>query len=277
GKETFQEVFMRKRRVVNEANAAQGLAGGAVLTAGMLNRNMRTQIMDANQIDADLMQVQEKPEFRDIPRIAAKPQAERTEEDTQLMQRFVAEAGEKMVGNSASILSALGQKAERGESVETTLERVFAKPVDTMKDAVITLGFLHGIIEENADHLDVLTYISPDEKTLPRRQLKVLAEYMNEQASKAGFAIHGVPIIDKGGKEFALLGQGADLKEGELLQWNEKEQYYERATEQSIIRFANVAAAKFREVAKDRIENPGKQSLAERYQQRTKEDIFTRL
>src|SRR5690606_36712484 len=97
------------------------------------------------------------------------------------------------------------------------------------------------MLGKNAKNLDVLRFVKPEDRVLDRLQLRMMSEFMNDQAANAGFAIHGVPVEGKNGASFTIMGQGDDtLREGELLQWNDRSQSYERAPAESIIRFANV-------------------------------------
>lgn len=277
GKESINEVFLRRRHIMNESDIAKGLMEAAITTAGTVDGKLKETLTESNQINEAMLHLEERPEFRDVPRVSAKPRDERTPQDEALMERFCAEIGDVMLDQSARIFGALGE-GYQGESIEAVMERTLERPVDNLKDATITIGLMHSIIDHNASHLDVLTFIDPDEVVLDRKQLRELTEYMNDQAKAAGFAIHGVPVKGSNGEEFTLLGKDESLKEGELMQWNEKTNDYERAPAESIIRYANLAAAKFRHLAQDRLkaeEAPG--SLAERYQRETKTEIFTRL
>lgn len=277
GKEAINETFLKRRHTINESNLAQSLIEGAVSTAGRVDPELRDTLVEANKVHADMMYLEKKDEFKDIPRIAAKPRMLRTDDDSALMQRFCNEMGDKIIDNSSRIFNALGQN-EKGEAVEDVIERALEKPVDKLGDAVITLGFMHSMLEANTKNIDVLTFVKPEDKVLDRKQLRALSEFMNDQAANAGFALHGVPVEGKNGSEFTIMGQGDDtLKEGELLQWNDKSQSYERAPAEAIIRYANVVTEKFRGLAKDRIKDDGAEELAQKYKLNAKERIFKHL
>lgn len=276
-KETLNEVFLKRRHIVNESDVTRGLIEGALATAGELQPDLKDQLIESNQVNADMIAIEKKDQYKDIPRIAAKPRHLRDERDNKLMQRFCDEVGEKLVDNSARIFAALG-RGEVGESVSQVMERVLEAPVDNVKDAVIALGLMHSILQSNTHYLDVLTFVKPEDKVLSRSQIKTLTEFANSQAANAGFALHGVPIKGKNGNEFTLMGQGEGLKDGELLKWNDKNERFERADAESIVRYANVMTAKFREVAKDRLKDDDQvASLAQRYQRETKGQIFQHI
>lgn len=277
GKEAINETFLKRRHTINEANVSQNLLAGAMSSAGRLDAGLRETVVEANQINADMIYVQKKDEFKDIPRIAAKPRMLRTESDDELMESFCKDVGDKVIDNSTRIFTALGQGKD-GESVESVVERALHKPVDNLGDAVITMGFMHTMLEQNANNLDVLRYVKPEDKVLNRKQVRALAEFMNDQAANAGFALHGVPVEGKNGNSFTLMGQGDDtLKDGELLQWSDANQRYERAPEEAIIRYANVVTEKFRELASEKVKDEGASKLAEKYKLSTKERIFKHL
>lgn len=277
GKEAINETFLKRRHTINEANVAQNLIQGAITTSGRVDSSLRETLVDANRINADMIYLEKKDEFKDIPRIAAKPRGLRDEHDNALMEQFCDAVGEKVIDNSTRIFSALGQQTP-GESVEDVVERALHQPVDKLGDAVITLGFMHSMLEANAKNLDVLRYIKPEDKVLKRSQVRALSEFMNDQAANAGFAIHGVPVEGANGNQFTVMGQGDDtLKEGELLQWSDQSQRYERAPAEAIIRYANVVTEKFREVAQDKVKEEGAGELADKYKLSTKERIFKHL
>lgn len=274
-KEAINESLFHRRHIINESNVAQSLIEGAIATSGMVNGELRDKMVEANQVHSDMMALQTKDEYKDIPRIAAKPRELRDDGDEELMQRFSKEVGEKMVENSSRIFSALGQ-GKAGESVEEVMARSLSKPVGNLNDAVITLGFIHSMLGANAHFLDVLTFVKPEDKVLSRGQLREMTEFMNQQAADAGFAIHGVAVQGKAESEFTLLGKDDSLKEGELMQWNEEKQEYARAPEEAIIRYANVVMEKFRELSKVRMAED-KQGLVEKYKLNAKEEIFKHL
>lgn len=277
GKEAINETFLKRRHTINEANVSQSLIQGAITTAGRVDSDLREKLVEANRINADMIYIEKKDEFKDIPRIAAKPRALRTKEDNTLMEEFCNAVGEKVIDNSTRIFSALGQQ-QQSESVEQVVERALQKPVDSLGDAVITLGFMHSMLEANAHNLDVLCFVKPEDRILDRKQVRVMAEFMNDQAANAGFAIHGVPVQGANGNQFTVMGQGDDtLKEGELLQWNDERQRYERAPAEDIIRYANVVTEKFRELAQERVKEEGAGELAEKYKLSTKERLFKHL
>lgn len=274
GKEAINETVLKRRHTINESNVSQSIIEGALIASGNADPELRRNLIEANKINADLLYVQTRNEFKDIPRIAAKPRELRTENDTQLMAGFCEAIGEKLIDNSARIFAALGQ-GKGGEAIEDVVERALQQPVTTLNDAVITLGFLHTMLEKNARNLDVLTFVKPEDRILDRKQLRAMAEFMNDQAANAGFALHGVPVSGKNGASFTIMGQGDDtLKEGELLQWNDGNQRYERAPAEAVIRYANVATEKFRALAQDRAKGEGAGKLAEKYKVETKESIF---
>lgn len=276
GKESINELFSRRRHIINESDISQGLLEAAVTTAGISDDELKQQLTESNQINEALLQLEEKPEYKDIPRISAKPRGERTAEDDALMERFCNDIGRTMMDQTTSIFASLGE-GYQGESMDAVMERVLEQPVDNLKDAVVGIGLLHSIINQNAAHLDVLTFVRPESKVLDRKELKELTEYMNDQAKLGGFAIHGVPVEGASGGEFTILGEGDGLREGELLQWNDKAEIYERAEPEAIIRFANLATAKFRHLAQEHLQQDGAMSMAERYSRDTKNEIFTRL
>lgn len=274
-KEAINETVLKRRHTINETNIAQNMIEGAICTAGQLDGGLRDSLVDANQVHADMLALEQKDEYKDIPRIAAKPRTLREDGDHALMKRFCEEIGEKMVDNSARIFSALGA-GKQGESVEDVMERSLEKPVQTLNDAVISLSLMHSMLESNAHNIDVLTYVSPEDKVLDRKQLREMSEFMNDQAANAGFAVHGVPVESKTGSEFTVLGDDDSLKEGELLEWNKESQKYERAGAESVIRYANVVNEKFRELAKDRVEKGGEE-LVEKYKKTAKDRMFKHL
>jgi hypothetical protein len=274
-KEAINETFIKRRHIINETNLAQNLLTGAIRTSGALDDGLREKLVASNQIHADMLALEKKDEYKDIPRIAAKPRVQRNDSDNALMKRFCEEIGSKMVDNSARIFSALNA-GQQGEAVEQVMERAIEKPVTTLADAVITMGFMHSMLGANAHNLDVLTFVSPDDKVLDRKALQAMSTFMNDQAANAGFAIHGVPVQGKNGNEFIMLGADDSLREGELLQWNEKNKAYERAPAEAVIRYANVVMGKFRELVGERAEKDGA-DLVEKYKANAKEGIFKHL
>lgn len=274
-KEAINETIMQRRHIINEANVGQHLIEGAISASASLDPALRDKLVESNQIHADMLALQKKDEYKDIPRIAAKPRELRDDGDNALMERFCEEIGSKMVDNSARIFGALGAN-KTGEAVEDVMERVLSSPVDNLGDAVIALGFMHSALGKNAHNIDVLRYVKPEDKVLPRKALKEMAEFMNDQAANAGFAVHGVPVKGKNGSEFTVLGSDDTLKEGELLEWNDQSQKYERAGEQSIIRYANVVSGKFRELAAKHIEQDSER-IIDKYKGEAKESIFKHL
>jgi hypothetical protein len=274
-KEAINEAFLKRRHIINETNVAQSLIEGAISTSGMLDAGLRDSLIEANQVHADMLALEKKEEYKDIPRIAAKPRELREEGDHALMQRFCEDVGSKMVDNSTRIFSVLSG-GKHGEAMEDVVERALERPVQTLNDAVITLSFMHSMLGANAHNLDVLTYVSPKDKVLERNALRAMSEFMNNQAANAGFAVHGVPVQGKNGSEFTVLGEGDDLKQGELLQWSDETQKYERAPEESVIRYANVVTAKFRELAQQHIEKDA-EGLVDKYKKDAKANIFKHL
>lgn len=276
-KEALNETFGKRRRIINEADVSKGLIEGALATAGQLDKGLRDALVEANQINADMIGIQQKDQYKDIPRIAAKPRDSREQRDNELMQRFCDEVGGKLVDNSTRIFAALSQ-GKTGESVSAVMERVLESPVDNVKDAVIALGFIHSVINSSANYLDVLTFVKPEDKVLNRKQVDELTEFANNQAANAGFALHGVPVKGKNGNDFTLMGQGEGLKDGELLEWDAKNDRFQRASEASLIRYANVLSGKFRELAADKIKDEDHiSSLASRFQRDTKAEVFSRV
>lgn len=277
-KESINEVILKKRRTINEAGVTTDLIGAAMDAAATLDPDMRQRLIDAHQVNAALIDVEHKPEFKDVPRVAAKPRHLRTEEDDQIMQRFCDELGGQVIDVSAKIFASLGAEGQQSESMEDTLERALSAPVNNLADAMLALGFIYKVTKESKKQVDMLRFLEPEEKILSRGALRQLSNFINDQAASAGFAIHGVSIKGKNGNEFAMLGQDETLQEGELLQWNKDKKEYERAAPEAVIRFTNVLMEKFREVAADKVQNPDdKLSLVARYQAETKNEVFSRL
>ncbi|MCH2546782.1 MAG: hypothetical protein MK052_04120 [Alphaproteobacteria bacterium] len=274
-KEAINETVLRRRHIINETNLASSLIEGAITSAGELDGDMRNKMVESNQIHADMLALEKKDEFKDIPRIAAKPRELREDADHELMKQFCDEIGAKMVDNSTRIFNALNA-GKNGEAVEDVMERALHKPVSTLSDAVISLGFVHSMLQDNANNLDVLTYVAPEDKVLDRKQLRAMSEFMNDQAANAGFAIHGVPVEGKNGNQFTVLGNDDSLREGEMLQWNDEEKQYQRASAEAVIRYANVVNEKFCELAEDRVKEDS-ENLVQKYQKAAKEQIFRNL
>lgn len=274
-KEGINEAVLKRRHIINETGIAQSLIEGAIGTSGAIDPELRDKLIVTNQIHGDMLALEKKGEYKDIPRIVAKSPEARDESDHALMQQFCDEVGSKMIDNSARIFSALTD-GKSGEAMEEVMERALQRPVNTLNDAVIALSFMHSMLEENAHNLEKLSFVSPDKVVLDRSALRKMSEFMNDQAANAGLAIHGVPVKDAIGSEFMALGDDDSLKEGELLQWNEKTQKHERASPETVMRYANVVTAKFRELAEKQIEKDS-EGLVGRYAQAAKDRVFKHL
>ena len=275
-KEAINETFLHKGAIAAEADITQSLVKGALKASGQIDTQLRDKLVYDNRLNADLMQLQGKDEFQDIPRISAKPRDLRTDKDNELMQRFCDEIGEKMIVSSTQIFTTQEGEGTR-RSVSQVLETALEKPVTSLQDATITLGFLNSVIDKNVDTMKALRFVKPEDKTMSRGQLRELTDFMNDQAKLAGFAVHGVPVKGKNGNEFTILGNDETLKEGEMIQWNQQTKQYERPAPESIIRFTNVSVGKFRDLTEKRLKDKGVGSLVERYQREAKNEVFSRL
>lgn len=273
--EGVNELLFGKNRIVTEADISGNLMQGAIKTAMSHDKNIRTRLMENAQVNANLLDITRKLEFKDIARIKGKPLEFRTEEDNKAMARFISQSSEKIVDMTTSIFQSLGQ-GKQSESLQDIMERSLQKPVDNIEDAITALALAQGIIKSGADQIMIMAYINPEKRHLKRTAIDDISKYVNDQAALAGFAMHGVPVKGQNGNDFTVFGKGEDLQQGELLKFNHSTATYERASEADIIRFANVTMSKIKVYMSEEIKKDSS-AVVERYNQQAKQILFKNM
>lgn len=225
-REAGEEILFHKRSTLNDANQAVDLAGAAVKAAGFVDPRLsqRLDAFSASNLHLDTLEAE--AQYKDIARIASKPRSERTAEDDGVMEAYYQQSGDKLLQVAGGLLSSLGG-GTRKETFAEAVQRVTERPVDNMTDAVIGLSFLASLIHQNAHYADKMTYTAPKEITLDKKALGTLSGFMADQAYAAGFMVSDGTLTGKEGQP---------------------------ASQEDIIRFANVALGKFRSILEQRPE-----------------------
>lgn len=223
-REAGEEILFHKRSTLNDANHAVDLAGAAIHAAGLADPALQTRLDAFSSSNLHLDTLEAEAQYHDIARLASKPRAERSPQDDQVMEAYYQQSGDKLLQVAGGLLSSLGGDA-RKETFGEAVERVTSQPVSTLPDAVIGLSFLASVIHQNAHYLDKMTYTDPQDITLDKKALQTLGGYMADQSYAAGFTITDGALVNKDGAP---------------------------VPQEDVIRFANVALGKFRDILQER-------------------------
>ncbi|MBM3617622.1 MAG: hypothetical protein FJX23_03660, partial [Alphaproteobacteria bacterium] len=185
-RETWDEMLFHKQSTLNDANKAVDFSVAAVKAAGIADPNLNERLSAFTADNLALDTLQKEGDFRDIARLAAKPRAERTEQDNAAMESYYQKSGDTLLQVAGGMLSSLNGGTKR-ETFGEAVERVTQSPVDNLPDAVIALSFLSSLIHQNAAYLDKMTYTDPKDIALDRKALEKLGGFMSDQAYAAGF------------------------------------------------------------------------------------------
>lgn len=229
-REVWEEMLFKKRSTLNDANHAVDLAGGAIEAAGAADPALKDRLAEFSASNLYLDTLEAEAQYQDIARRASKPRAERTEEDHRVMEAYYEKSGDKLLQVAGKMLSSLGGETRR-ETFNEAITRITSQPVDNLADAVIGLGFLAGAIHQNAVALDKMTYVDPKEIMLDRKALQSLGGYMADQAHAAGFELRDDKLLGKDGNP---------------------------PPQEDIIRYANVALGRFRDIMAQKPKLAGK-------------------
>lgn len=241
-REVWDELLFKKRSMLNDARQGADVAAAAVMAAGQAQPDLKQRLSDFMTGNLLVDEMQHDFHTRDIARIAAKPRSERTEQDNAIMENYFSRSGDKMLKLTGNLLSHLGGQGGK-ESFREVIERVCEQPVSTLGDAMAGLSFLASVMERDATYLDRQMYVDPKNILMRKAELKELGGFMSDQAYAAGFAVNGQVL--PGSKDKPVIVEG--VPEGALLEKGKDGQYRPASTE-SIIRYANVALGKFRDV-----------------------------
>lgn len=241
-REVWDELLFRKRSMLNDAEQGADVAAAAVMAAGQAQPDLKTKLSDFMTGNMLVDEMQQDFHTRDIARIAAKPRAERSEQDNAAMESYFAGSGDKMLQLTGNLLSELGGNGGK-ETFREVIERVCEQPVNNLGDAVAGLSFLASVMQQDATYLDRQMYVDPKNIMMRKDELKALGGFMSDQAYAAGFVVNGQAL--PGSKQNVVKIEG--VPEGTLLQKG-NDGHYAPAPQESIIRYANVALGKFRDI-----------------------------
>lgn len=242
-RETWDEALFGKQTAIKEAEEAKRHLGDAIGKALALDPQAGERFAKSGGVIPSLLEMERKPEYTEISRIALKPASERTADEAATMRGFFAQTGDRLMADTAAQFAMLtGQEAKPGQTLEAAIAERLATPAETLPDAIALLGFAEAIIAHNTGRVNVLAYLDPKERELKHGELKEVAGFINDQAVLSGIA----------------QGQGAA---------------------QDVIRFANVAGQKLgAALEKSLVKEEGFATrLAAKYAQQTAQNISQRL
>lgn len=259
-REVWDEMLSKKRSMLNDAEQASGIAAAAVMAAGKNAGDMKARLSSLTTGNMLVEEMRHDFHNADIARIAAKPRSERDAKDDAVMEGYFHQSGEKMLKLTGAMLTDLGGQGGK-ETFRDTIERVCDRPVESLADAMVGLSFLSSVIGRDAELLEKQTFTDPKNILLHKAELKALGGYMSDQAYAAGFVVNGQSLAGAKDKPVKLEG----VEDGVLLEKG-KDGGLRVASEENIIRYANVALEKFRDM---RARNP---KMAEAFSHQLRED-----
>lgn len=173
----------------------------------------------------------------EVERVQQKDPRFYTPEDYATLQSYFSALSQTVNHHTENLLKPYAK--QEGETLADMINRNVLEPVGDVPSALMTLSFIHSVLQKEVKNLHSLEFVDPKKNLLPVKSFRRIADYMEEQLTAAGIAMVGEEYRGK-------ICSPEGFVKGQIVTYNRESQRYEEIEPETIIRLANVLAAKFR-------------------------------